>query len=420
MAPTPGRTDLQPTAATAPLSTAAGRLLALAGIASVSLGIRSSVTALSPIGEPIAQEIGISTTQFGVIGSVPLLLFGLASAGVPLILRVMGLESLMLTSIAVMTVGQSMRAAAGDYPIMLAGSLVTFVGIGVSNVLLPPLIKRYFPDRIGPVTALYAALLAISLLVPAAVSVPITDAFGWRTSLTVWAVLGALSLVPWLLLTLRRTRAAASGPDAVAVSPTSDFMRLWRSPTAWLLAGLLAATSLNAFVAFSWFPAILTERSGVSALEAGLLVGVYSFIGLPLALVIPVLAARGASVGVLVGIGAACFVGGYLGLILAPETMPWLWVTITGIGPLLFPLCLVLTNLRSRTERGAVALSSFMQAVGYLIAAAWPAIVGLLHDVTGDWVVPLTVLIGTAVAGAVMGALAGVPRFVEDEARMRP
>jgi CP family cyanate transporter-like MFS transporter len=394
-----------------------GRLLALAGIASVSLGIRSAITAISPISEHITADVPISLSQFGIIGSIPLALFALASAMVPILLRFVGLETLTLYAVAIMTVGQILRALAGDFSTMLIGSLLTFVGVGASNVLLPPLVKRYFPDRIGAVTSLYAALLAISLMIPAAVSVPIADAAGWRTSLALWAILGAVPAVPWVLLVIRRARGDVERSDDATPARQGDFLRLWRAPTAWFLAGLLAITSLNAFVAFSWFPALLADLAGVDAMGAGLLLAVFSFIGLPLALVIPIMAARGASVGVLVAVGGTCFALGYAGLLLAPEFSPLLWVTIVALGPLIFPLCLVLTNLRSRTESGAVALSSFMQAVGYVLAAAWPAIIGVLHDTTRGWAIPILVLLATALVAVALGVFVSTPRYIEDELR---
>lgn len=393
-----------------------GRMLALAGIVSVSLGIRSAITAISPIGEHITADIAIGTSQLGIIGSTPLALFAVASAAVPIMLRVVGFELLMLYSIGVMTVGQVLRALAGDFPAMLIGSLLTFVGVGIANVLLPPLVKRYFPDRVGAITSLYAALLAISLTIPAAVAVPIADIAGWRTSLAVWAAVGAVAILPLAFLVIRRSRTALDRSDDPA-TPASDFLRLWRAPTAWLLAGLLAITSLNAFVVFSLFPALLADLAGVDAAGAGYLLAVFSVLGLPLALIIPILAARGANVGVLVGVGAACFVIGYLGLLVAPAFSPLLWVTALALGPLMFPLCLVLTNLRPRTEAGAVALSSFMQAVGYVLAAVWPAVVAILHEASGGWQVPIIVLMATAVVSAVLGKFLSARRFIEDELR---
>ncbi len=395
-----------------------GRLLALAGIASVSLGIRNAITAISPINDYITADIPISLSQFGIIGSIPLALFAVVSAMVPILVRAVGLEMLTLYSIVIMTAGQLVRVGAGDYSALFVGSVLTFLGIGAINVLLPPLVKRYFPEKIGPVTSLYAALLAISLMIPAASAVPIADAAGWRTSLALWAILGALPAVPWLVLVLRRSRGDDHRPDDAPSVPVADFLRLWRAPTAWFLAGLLAITSLNAYVAFSWFPALLGDVAAVNDARAGFLLAVFSFLGLPLALAVPVMAARGFKVGVLIAVGGASFTLGYAGLLAAPEFSPILWVTMIAFGPVIFPLCLVLANLWSRTESGAVALNSFMQAVGYLLAAAWPLIIGVLHDASGGWTIPLLVLIVTSLIAVVLGVVVRTPRYIEDEVRM--
>ena len=91
-------------------------------------------------------------------------------------------------------------------------------------------------------------------------------------------------------------------------------------------------------------------------------------------------------------------------------------MALAGIGPLFFPLSLVLINLRSRTHSGAVALSAFVQSAGYLIVAIGPLAVGVLHQLTGEWVWPLVfLLVASAVPAAIAGAVVARPRFFEDE-----
>jgi CP family cyanate transporter-like MFS transporter len=109
------------------------------------------------------------------------------------------------------------------------------------------------------------------------------------------------------------------------------------------------------------------------------------------------------------------FAAGYLGLLLAPATATWLWVALIGTGPLLFPLTLVLVNLRTRTHSGSVALSGFVQSVGYLIVAIGPLAVGLLHEAFGGWTGPLLFLLATIVPAAIAGVVAARPRYFEDE-----
>jgi CP family cyanate transporter-like MFS transporter len=89
-------------------------------------------------------------------------------------------------------------------------------------------------------------------------------------------------------------------------------------------------------------------------------------------------------------------------------------VALAGLGPLLFPLCLVLINVRTRTHAGSVALSGFTQGLGYTLGALGPLAVGVLHQFTGSWTLALVVLTGTVLAAAVAGAVAARPRFLED------
>jgi CP family cyanate transporter-like MFS transporter len=49
---------------------------------------------------------------------------------------------------------------------------------------------------------------------------------------------------------------------------------------------------------------------------------------------------------------------------------------------------LTLVNMRSRTEEGTTALSSFLQSGGYLPSGIGPPVVGSLHAATGSWTVP--------------------------------
>jgi CP family cyanate transporter-like MFS transporter len=53
--------------------------------------------------------------------------------------------------------------------------------------------------------------------------------------------------------------------------------------------------------------------------------------------------------------------------------------------------------------------------VGYLIAIVGPFGVGLIHDATGGWTVPLLVLLALCVPQYAAGLAASRPRRLEDE-----
>jgi hypothetical protein len=70
-------------------------------------------------------------------------------------------------------------------------------------------------------------------------------------------------------------------------------------------------------------------------------------------------------------------------------------------------LDLSFTGLASDPLPRLEALSGMAQAVGYSMAAVAPILIGLVHDLTGRWTVPLLLMIAVAMLQLAMGVLAG-------------
>ncbi|SDN77981.1 MFS transporter, CP family, cyanate transporter [Cryobacterium flavum] len=391
-----------------------GRGLALLGIIFVAANLRNAVAALSPIVTEINVDIPLSTVSIGVLGMLPPVCFALFGIFTPMITRRHGLEAPLVLALIAILLGHLTRGLSGSITMLIIGSVIAFAGLGIGNVLLPPLVKKYFPDRVGLMTSVYVTVVSLSALVPPLIAVPVADAAGWRVSLGIWMLLALLALVPWITMLLRHRITQTPGP-VVDEADAAILGRLWKSSIAWAIAGVFAASSLNAYAMFAWLPQLLVDTAGVSPAQAGTLLAVYAGMGIPCALIIPVLTARMANVGPLVYIGVFLFVAGDLGLLFAPETLTWLWVSFAGLGPLFFPLALVLINLRTRTHAGAVALSGFVQSVGYTLGALGPLVFGLLHELSGGWTWPLGFLLATALAIIIAGTVIGRPHMLEDD-----
>lgn len=393
--------------------------MALVGIILVALSLRTAVAVISPIAAQIGEDIPLTELSLGLIGALPPVAFALSGLFGAALAKRIGLERLLLISIVAMVAGHAVRGIADSYAVLFIGSIVVFAGIGVGNVLVPALVKRHFPDRIALLTTIYVTVIAVGATVPAVVAAPIADTAGWRLSLGVWAVVAAASLLPWIAVVLKnhRGRAAASPGELFGASTgsTASAGRIWHSRSAWLLAAIFALSSSHVYALFSLLPSILIDRTGVSPTEAGFLLGVYTLAGMPPAIVVPILVARMRNPGLLMQVGIGCFVLGYTGLLLVPAVLTPLWVLLAGFGPLVFPAVLVLINLRSRTAEGSVALSGFVQGIGYAVGAAGPLLLGVLHVVTGGWELPLLVLIASALACTIAAARIGRHSFVEDE-----
>ncbi|WP_104127311.1 MFS transporter [Cryobacterium sp. Y57] len=390
-----------------------GRSLALLGIILVAANLRTAVAALSPIVAEINLDIPLGAVSLGVLGMLPPVCFALFGIFTPMITRRHGLEAPLVLALVAILLGHVTRGLSGSITMLIIGSVIAFAGLGIGNVLLPPLVKKYFPDRVGLVTSLYVTVVALSTLVPPLIAVPVADAAGWRISLGMWMLLALLALVPWITMLVRHR---ARTPDAIIEEADATILgRLWKSSIAWALAGVFAVSSLNAYAMFAWLPQLLVDTAGVSPAQAGTLLALYASMGIPCALIIPILTARMTNVGPLIYVGVFAFVAGDLGLLFAPETLTWLWVSLAGIGPLFFPLALVLINLRTRTHAGAVALSSFVQSIGYTLGALGPLVFGLLHELSGGWTWPLIFLLTAALAIVIAGAVIGRPHMLEDD-----
>ncbi len=103
---------------------------------------------------------------------------------------------------------------------------------------------------------------------------------------------------------------------------------------------------------------------------------------------------------------------GFAVLVAAPS-LAILACTLLGLGagPCLV-LALSFQSERAGSSGEAAALAGMAQSIGYLVAAAGPLLLGILHDATSDWTVPLVLLVVLGVAMAVAGHGAGRDRQV--------
>jgi CP family cyanate transporter-like MFS transporter len=305
------------------------------------------------------------------------------------------------------------RGLATDATTLLVSTALIFAAVGVGNILLPPLVKKYFPDRIGLMTTIYSTTLAVSTFLPPLVAVPVADAAGWRLSLGLWAVFALVATIPWIALLIRE-RSAQNEVDIEQASPQA-FRRMWRLPLAWALVVGFTVSGVLAYTSFAWLPTLLRDEAGVTPAAAGALLSLFAAMGLPCSLLVPVLVVRFHATRALFGVAVVAGLAGIGGLLLAPQAAPWLWVVLLGTAPLLFPLTLVLLGLRTRTHETAVALSAFVQSIGYAIVALFPFGIGLIHGWTDSWTGPLLILAGVVAAAIPAGVVAARPHTVEDD-----
>lgn len=387
-----------------------GRMLVFAALLLAALTLRLAVTSMTPLLADVGSELGFGAVMAGVFGMMPPAMFAVAGLLTPVVMMRFGFERTALLSVLLSTVGLAVRPLTDDVGLMLALTAVALLGMGVGNVVLPPLVKRYFSDRIALMSTLYISFVQLGTVIPAVLAIPVADALGWRFSLGMWAAVGAAAILPWISLS-RASRRSADQPRRAGESAQSG--RVWRSPLGWGLAVMFGMTALMTYVFLTWLPTILID-AGISRTAAGTLFGVFILAGLLGVLVMPSLTSRMRNPYPLVVACMIVIVAGMAGLLFAPGYATVVWIFLLGLGPSTFPMSLTLINLRSRTDAGAARLSGFAQGFGYAVACTGPIGIGVLHELTGGWAIPFAVLAGVAAITLVAARHACAPRVVED------
>lgn len=393
-------------------------LLFWTGLVLVSLNLRPAAVSVGPVLAEVQHGLDLSDTQTALLTSLPVLGFAVFGALAPLAAGRIGLHRVTLLAMIAVTVGLATRVLTGSGELFLVLSLLALAGTAVANVLLPSLVKRHQPDRIGSATAIYSTVLAIGLTAPLVLTVPLAQGLGgsvddgWREGLGAWALLGLLALLPWVLLSRHDSTDVVTGTRI-------PLLAVARTRLGLMLATYFGLQSLQAYAIFGWF-AQLWRDAGFSATTAGILVGVLTGTTIPLSYVLPRLLVRARRPEVVLLAVLACYPVAYVGLVVAPAELAVVWAVLTGAGTTTFPLVLTLIGLRARTAEGTATLSAFTQSAGYLLAVTGPFLVGLLYSATGGWTVPLVFLLVLVAPMVWLSISLAKPSYIEDQLDAAP
>lgn len=419
--------------------------LLLVGVLLLGANLRAGITAVGPVLPQIEHEVGLSASQASLLVSLPLVAFAVISPFAPRLAEAFRLERVLGLALVVLAAGIVVRSVPGPGLIWVGTGLLG-AAIAVLNVLIPSLIKRDWPHRIGPMTGVYQAVTALTAALASGVVVPIADVApsGWRFALGIWAavaIIGVAVFLPWILGVASRVgsgtaapRAAAPGPaapdatgpgsptpgsgadddDAAPAVPPAVTASVARSRArlplgsalAWQVTVYMGLQSTVYYTMVTWLPTIQIS-DGATPVQAGWYHFAFQACGLVGTLFAAFMIPRLREQSGLGAVFAASAVIGLLGLLFVPS-LSLLWALFIGFctgGAIV--LAMALFGLRTTDYHRAAALSSMAQSVGYLFAALGPVMIGLLKDASGSWTAPLLVMVGVAVAQGVFIALAG-------------
>lgn len=383
-------------------------LLLLLAIIAAAVTLRAPITAVGPLIASMAESFPFQSSVFGLLTTIPLIMFALFAPISSTISYRFGAGRTMLISLLIAGCGIILRSYAGIAGLFL-GTVMLGSGIAFGNVLIPGIIKAHFPERVETVTSVFTIAMSAFAATASAVSYPLsqTAGFGWRNALAVWLFLLILALVIWWP---QRNLLICSLNDK---KPIKEERPVARSPLAWWLALLMGAQSCLFYFFTAWLPTIL-QAKGFAPTAAGYVTFSFQLMTIPASFIVPAVAVRlKDQKGLTTGIAAVYIIS--VGLFLFVKSKALLTMTSMLCGLCTgscFSLCMLLLGLRTRTAQRATSLSGMVQSVGYAMGALGPLVAGWLHDLTGEWNASILCAVMMTVLIFVSGRKAGENQYV--------
>ena len=385
-------------------------IILVLGILLIAANLRGPITGIGPVLDQVIDSFQLTSSQAGMLTTLPLLAFAVASPMATTLAKKQGLEISLFIALIFIGLGLSTRLV--DSAIVLyIGTAVIGVGIAIGNVLLPSLIKRDFPHKVAVMTSAYVLSMGVfagsysALLIPLAAYKDI----GWQVALACYGLITLFSLIIWLPQLKQHTK------------PTKDLTqshiksKIWHHPTAWHVTLCLGLNSFFTYVMIAWLPNILME--GVhNAQQAGVLHGAFQMASaVPGIILIPLLSKLKDQRILALSLAILGFICA-LGLLYFPH-FAFIWSTTLGFcAGAIFILGLSYISLRTHHSGQAASLSGMAQCVGYLLAAIGPMFAGALHSHFESWAPVLWLCALASLLCGVFGYLGGRNISLNDDA----
>ncbi|MGB5856074.1 MAG: MFS transporter, partial [Oceanisphaera sp.] len=345
-------------------------LLAIVALMLAAANLRGGLVVVGPLVVEIRDSLNISASAFSMLTTLPLLCFGIVSICVPWLTRRWAPQWLSIVGLMVISLGVGLRLV-DNYALVILGTLLLGSAIAVLNVLIPGLVKAFFPHKVGLMTGLYSVTLSAGAGMGVYLAIPLLEQFdNWRVPVAMWAIFPLFCVLFWLPMI--RVKGVGRPANPIRVS-------LWRDKIAWSITFYMGLQSFYFYSMATWLPKILLE-SGLDAQQAGTATALINLVSIPFNLLVPIFAAKMRNQRLLVLATFGVSFAGVAGLWWQPAAAPLLWASFIGVGcGSALSLALSFFVLRSSNTAQATALSAMAQSIGYLLAAFGPVSLGLMR-----------------------------------------
>ena len=384
-------------------------ILIILGIIFISFNLRAPITAVGSVVEMIKEEYMLSSGMAGFITTLPLIAFAIVSPFVAKLSHNWGYGKTMGLGLVFILIGELVRSYTNVSGLFI-GTAFLGIGIALGNVLIPSIIKLKFPDRVGLITSIYTSSMIIFAAIGAGVSVPLAKGLnlGWRNALASWFILTVITLVIWLPQLKVKGNINLNKIDAHDINSQLSSKSIWKSPLAWSVTLFMGLQSFLFYSLVAWLPTIIVSK-GMMDSFAGTMALTFQLMGIPTALIIPILCDKFKSQRGLVIIICLFYISG-MSLFLFSQSQILILISVLlmalGMGGSI-SLAIAFISLRTPNSKRASELSGMSQSTGYLLAAAGPILMGIIYDTFKSWSLPIIIFGGLIIFLGLSGWFAG-------------
>ncbi|MDV6279178.1 MFS transporter [Rhodococcus jostii] len=368
------------------------------------------------IAQPLARELGLTSAQIGMVGSLFFLMFTIGGFTSGLLNRWFGLRWALLVLALIWSASVLPVVMSATLAVLIASRMVLGIAEGPSSALMHTAVYSWHaPDKRGFPSALLLGSVSVAKIVFAPVLTYITVSFGWRAALITMAILGAIWCLLWLTTWSEGPHLAPTTETATATEQhtgaTVPWLSIFRTPTFIFGALLFMGYYALQTVILTWLPSYFELGLGFSAQQAGSMFGIPSifalFYMLTISRVSDRMIARGSTVrraravvaasGVALGAIVLLFVPYVESPLLVVAMISIAYGVASGAAPLLNTAVSVICPQRQLA--GTLGVYMAIMAIGGLIA---PWLAGVIVDRAA------TKADGFALSFQIIGAAAGV------------
>ncbi len=371
--------------------------------------LRLTVLAVPPLVPLLHADLHLSETGIGWLSSLPPMLFAIAAVPGSLLIARFGIVPALLVGLLLNAAGAAARGAIADAAFLYASTIAMGAGVSIMQTVMPPLVRAWFPQRIGLATSVYANGLLVGEILPVSLTIPLILPLlhgSWRWDFVVWS---APVLATALLVALCAPGRGAAGKANTV--PNRRWWPDWRDPLIWRLGLILGSVNATYFVTNAFLPDYVTAAgrpdlvsSALTALNVGQLPA--SFLMLPLAERLVTRPWAYVATGLLSFLCVA-------GMMLMQGLWIVFWAGLLGFtGAVTLIMALALPSILSAPD-DVHRSTAGMFTISYSCAMALSVIVGWLWDFTH---LPIAGFAPVALCGLVIAVLSSTVKRVGRQA----